>query len=72
MDHATNALVEFVVLDLRREKNMHGCTEDHRIGILVDKDNVINYQLVISYRLLIKILTNQSNVDKTIALSTNC
>jgi hypothetical protein len=68
MDQATNALVEFVVLDSRRKKNVHGCTEDHRIGILVDKDNVINYQLVISYRLLMRILTNQPNVDKTIAL----
>ncbi len=40
------------------------------IGILVDKDNVINHQLVISYRLLIRILTNQPTVDKTIVLST--
>ena len=44
------------------------CVED--IGILVvDKDNLINYQLVISYRLLIRILTNQPTVDKTIVLS---
>ena len=40
--------------------------------LVVDKDNLINYQLVISYRLLIRILTNQPTVDKTIALSTNC
>jgi len=41
------------------------------LGLLVDKDNLINHQLVISYRLLIRILTNQPNVDKTIVLSTN-
>ena len=35
------------------------------LGILVDKDNVINYQLVISYRLSTRILTNQLTVDKT-------
>ena len=55
MDRVTNALVEFVVLDSRREKSVHGCMEDHRIGILVEKDNVINVQLVISFRLLIRI-----------------
>jgi hypothetical protein len=36
------------------------------IGILVDKDNVINYQFVIDYRLLIRFLTNQPTVDETI------
>ena len=41
-------------------------------GILLDKDNVINYHLVISYRLLIRILTNQPTVDKTSVFSTNC
>jgi hypothetical protein len=43
-----------------------------RVGILVDKDDLINYQLVISYGLLIRILTYQPTVDKTIVLSTNC
>jgi hypothetical protein len=39
------------------------------VGLLVDKDNLINVQLVISYRLFIRILTNQPTVDKTIVLS---
>ena len=43
----------------------------HSLGILVDKDNVINYQLVMNYRLLKGILTNQPTVDETIVLSTN-
>ncbi len=43
-----------------------------RVRFLVDKDNLINYQLIISYRLLIRILTNQPTVDKAIVLSTNC
>ena len=43
----------------------------NRIEHLGDEDNLINYQLVISYGLLIKILTNQQTVDKTIVLSTN-
>jgi hypothetical protein len=47
------------------------------VGLLVDKETLINYQLVISYRLLIiegilRILTNQPTVDTTIVLSTNC
>jgi hypothetical protein len=42
------------------------------LGILVDKDNVINYQLVISSRRLIKFLTNQPTVDKTIVSSNKC
>ena len=42
------------------------------LGILVDKDDLINYQLVVNYRLLIRILTNQPNVDKVIVLSSNC
>jgi hypothetical protein len=40
--------------------------------LLVDKDNLVNYQLVISYHLSTRILTNQPTVDKTIVLSTNC
>ena len=45
------------------------------IGLLVDKDNLINYQLVISYGLFIRILTYQQLnqlFDNTIVLSTNC
>ena len=42
------------------------------LGILVDNDDLINYQLVISYGLLIRILTYQPTVDKTIVSSTNC
>ena len=41
-------------------------------GILVDKDDLIHYQLLINYGLLIRILTYQPNVDKTIVLSANC
>jgi hypothetical protein len=48
------------------------CVTFSRLGLLVDKDNPTNYQLVISYRLDDKDLTNQPTVDKTIALSTNC
>ncbi len=44
----------------------------NRIGHLGDEDNLINYQLVIRYGLLIRILTYQPTVDKTIVLSTNC
>ena len=39
-----------------------------QLGILVDKDDLINYQLVISYELLMKILIYQPTVDKTIVL----
>ena len=42
------------------------------LGILVDKDDLINYQLVISYGLLVRILTYQPTVDTTIVLSANC
>ena len=42
------------------------------VGILVDKDDLIYYQFVISYGLLIRIFTYQPTVDKTIVLSTNC
>ena len=37
---------------------------DPGIGILVDKHNVINYQLVIRHRLLTRFLTNQPNVER--------
>ena len=37
---------------------------DPGIGILVDKHNVINYQLVIRHRLLSRFLTNQPNVER--------
>jgi hypothetical protein len=36
------------------------------IGILVDKDDHINYQLLIIYGLLLRIFTYQPTVDKTI------
>ena len=43
-----------------------------QVEILVDKDDLINYQLVINYGLLIRIFTYQPTVDKTIVLSTKC
>ena len=48
----------------------HGLT--FGLGILVDKDDLIKYQLVINYELLVRIFTYQPTVDKTIVLSTNC
>jgi hypothetical protein len=47
------------------------------LGLLVAKDNLINYQLVINYGLLIyglliRIWSYQQTVDKTIKLSANC
>ena len=36
------------------------------IGMLVDKDDLINYQLLIIYQLLIRTFTYQPTVDKTI------
>jgi hypothetical protein len=42
------------------------------LGILVDNDDLINYQLLIIYQLLIRTFTYQPTVDKTIVLSTNC
>jgi hypothetical protein len=42
------------------------------IGLLVDKDDLTNYQLCINYQLLIRTFTYQPTVDKTIVLSTNC
>jgi hypothetical protein len=42
------------------------------VGILVDKDDLINYQLLIIYGLLIRIFTYQPTVEKTIVISTNC
>jgi hypothetical protein len=43
-----------------------------KVGILVDKDDLINYQLLIIYGLLLRIFSNQPTVDKTILISTNC
>ena len=44
-----------------------------QLGLLVDKDDLINYQLLIIYQLLIRtFITYQPTVDKTIVLSTNC
>jgi hypothetical protein len=40
------------------------------VGLLVDKDDLINYQLLIIYGLLI--FTYQPTVDKTILILTNC
>jgi hypothetical protein len=57
---------------MRHATRQRRATRYPTLGILVDKDKVINYQLVIIYRLLIRILTNQSTVDKPIVLSTNC
>jgi len=45
---------------------------NHTLGILVDKDDLINYQLLIVYGLLLRIFTYQPTVDKTILISTNC
>jgi hypothetical protein len=42
------------------------------LGILVDKDDLINYQLLIIYGLLLRIFSYQPTVDETIVLSTNC
>ena len=42
------------------------------LGLPVDKDDLINYQLLIIYQLLIRTFTYQPTVDKTIVLSTNC
>ncbi len=36
------------------------------LGFLVDKDELINYQLLIIYGLLLRIFTYQPTVDKTI------
>jgi hypothetical protein len=41
-------------------------------GILVDKDDLTNYSILINYQLLIRTFTYQPTVDKTIVLSTNC
>jgi hypothetical protein len=37
-----------------------------KVGMLVDKDDLINYQLLIIYQLLIRTFTYQPTVDKTI------
>ncbi len=42
------------------------------VGFPVDKDDLINYQLLIIYQLLIRTFTYQPTVDKTIVLSTIC
>ena len=45
------------------------------VGLLVDMDDLIKYQLVINHGLLVRIFTYQPTVDKrrkTIVLSTNC
>ena len=42
------------------------------LGLLVDKDDLIKYQLVIRCGLLVRIFTYQPTVDETIVLSTNC
>ena len=39
--------------------------KDNIINYQVDKDNVINYQVVINYRLSTRTLINQPTVDKT-------
>jgi hypothetical protein len=36
------------------------------LGLLVDKDDLINYQLLTNYQLLIRTFTYQPTVDKTI------
>ena len=36
------------------------------MGLLLDKDDLINYQLLIIYGLLLRIFTYQPTVDKTI------
>ncbi len=38
------------------------------LGLLVDKDDLINYQLLIIYQLLIRTFTYQPTVDKTIVV----
>jgi hypothetical protein len=42
------------------------------VGLLVDKYDLINYQFLIIYGLLLRIFTYQPTVDKTILISTNC
>jgi hypothetical protein len=44
------------------------------LGLFVDKGNLLNYQLVLRFGLLIRILTYHPTVHnhKTIVLSTNC
>jgi hypothetical protein len=42
------------------------------VGLLVDKDDLVNYPILIDYQLLIRTFTYQPTVDKTIVLSTNC
>ena len=57
---------------LSQRNHLDRSVESFHVGILVDKDDLINYQLVLRYRLLKRIVTNQPTVDKTIVLSTIC
>jgi hypothetical protein len=50
----------------------HTNTRQCLVGLLVDKDDLINYQLLFIYQLLIRTFTYQPTVDKTIVISTNC
>ena len=45
---------------------------EYCVGILVDKDDLTNYQLLINYQLLRRTFTYPPTVGKTIVLSTNC
>ncbi len=52
-----------------RGDRWEGCPPDRggwEVGLLVDKDDLINYQLLIIYELLLRIFTYQPTVDKTI------
>ena len=53
-------------------KSCFSITTVSAIGILVDKHDLINYQLLIIYGLLLRIFTYHLTVDKTILTSTNC
>ncbi len=56
------------------QTNTHTSTQRERrvLGLLVDEDDLTNYQLLINYQLVIRTFTYQPTVDKTIVLSTNC
>ena len=47
----------------KQKKKFH---TEQTLGILVDKDDLIKYQLLIIYGLLLMIFTYQPTVDKTI------
>jgi hypothetical protein len=55
-------------LSLRLNKSV----DQGHVRLLVDKDDLIKYQLLISYGLLVRTFSYQPTVDKTIVLSTNC